>query len=190
MFAFNKKHLQDPSVPMWILKTGGKSYYVEHVDCQSPWSTKETPDNSHTKGSIKVKDCLLLIDENNQAQIRPLTIDDKFRLLNRNKGITRVIVHQNDAQKLRRYIHDLEIRHGPIKSIGGACSSTFYITDVLDASHFTALALAMAGSSFRELMPNEHYYRIYDSGKDAPADHLWEEQYEDEYEDEYEEELD
>ena len=107
MFHFNKKHLQDSSVPMWILKTGGKSYYVEHVDCQSPWSTKETPDNSHTKGSIKVKDCLLTIDENNQAQIRPLTIDDKFRLHNKQKGITRVIVKEGrDAGDLRRYIKD------------------------------------------------------------------------------------
>lgn len=184
MFHFNKKHLQDPSVPMWILKTGGKSYYVEHVDCQSPWSTKETPDNSHTKGSIKVKDCLLTIDENNQAQIRPLTIDDKFRLHNKQKGITRVIVKEGrDAGDLRRYIKDLEIKHGPIKSIGGACSSHFYITDIMVPSHFTALGLAMAGTTFRELMPNEDYYRIYDSGKDAPAEHLWEEHYEDDEED-------
>ena len=63
MFHFNKKHLEDPAIPMWVLKTKGESYYVHHVDCNMSWSTKETPDNSHTKGSLKVKDCLLVIDD-------------------------------------------------------------------------------------------------------------------------------
>jgi hypothetical protein len=40
---------------MWILKTKGKTYYVNHVDSSVGWSTKETPDNPHTKGSIKFK---------------------------------------------------------------------------------------------------------------------------------------
>lgn len=173
---------------MWILKTSGKTYYVEHVDCQSPWSTKETPDNNHTKGSIKVKDCLLIIDESNQASIRPLTIDDRFRLHNRQKGITRVIVHERDGHSFRKYLKELELKHGPIKGIGGACSSTFYITDILDSSHFTALGLAMAGTSLRELMPNEGYYKIYDQGKNAPNDHLWEEDYYDDEDDESTEE--
>lgn len=163
---------------MWILKTQGKTYYVEHVSCSSPWSTKETPDNSHTKGSIKVKDCLLIIDESNQATIRPITTEDKFRLHNQQKGITRIIVKEGqDAFAMRRYLKDLEIHHGPIKGVGGACSSTFYITDIMSPSHFTALGLAMAGTTFRELMPNEGYYKIYDQGKDAPAEHLWEEDY-------------
>ncbi len=164
---------------MWIIKTGGKTYYVEHVECTVPWSTKETPDNSHTKGSIKVKNCLLTIGQDNVANLRELTIDDRFRLHNQQKGITRVIVKEGaDAFAMRKYLQELEIRHGPIKGIGGACSSTFYITDILEPSHFTALGLAMAGTTFRELMPNEHYYRIYDTGKDAPADQLWEEDYE------------
>ncbi len=164
---------------MWIIKTGGKTYYVEHVECTVPWSTKETPDNSHTKGSIKVKNCLLTIGQDNVANLRELTIDDRFRLHNQQKGITRVIVKEGaDAFAMRKYLRELEIRHGPIKGIGGACSSTFYITDILEPSHFTALGLAMAGTTFRELMPNEHYYRIYDTGKDAPADQLWEEDYE------------
>jgi len=55
IFHFNKKHLQDPSVPMWILKMKGQTFYVNHVDADAPWSTKETPDNDHTKGSLKFK---------------------------------------------------------------------------------------------------------------------------------------
>jgi hypothetical protein len=38
-----------------VIKAKGQTYYVNHVDCNAPWSTKETPDSSHTKGSIKVK---------------------------------------------------------------------------------------------------------------------------------------
>ncbi len=42
---------------MWVIKHKGQTYYVDHVDV-SPgvgFSTKETPDNPHTKGSIKIK---------------------------------------------------------------------------------------------------------------------------------------
>lgn len=54
---------------MWVLKVKGKTYYVEHVDFENiSFSTKETPDNPHTKGSIKVKGYLTI--ENNRAIIR------------------------------------------------------------------------------------------------------------------------
>ena len=82
VFHFNKKHLEDQTIPMWVLKTHGESFYVNHVNCEMPWSTKETPDNSHTKGSLKIKECLLTIDDNNEATISKLTIFDKVRLRN------------------------------------------------------------------------------------------------------------
>jgi hypothetical protein len=47
---------------MWIIKCRGDTYYVHHVDV-SPgvgFSTKETPNNPHTKGSIKIKGYLTL----------------------------------------------------------------------------------------------------------------------------------
>lgn len=53
---------------MWVVKAKGKTYYVEHVDCDKGWSTKETPDNPATKGAIKVKSCFLTI-ENAVAKI-------------------------------------------------------------------------------------------------------------------------
>lgn len=41
---------------MWVIKTKGRTYYVEHVIFDNvSFETKETPDNPHTKGSIKVK---------------------------------------------------------------------------------------------------------------------------------------
>lgn len=54
---------------MWVLKTKGQTYYVNHVECNAHWSTKETPDNAHTKGALKVKNCRLIIDSENNAQI-------------------------------------------------------------------------------------------------------------------------
>lgn len=63
VFHFNKGHLQDPSIPMWVLKAKGQTFYVNHVDCKLGWSTKETPDNPSTKGAIKIRKCILQIKD-------------------------------------------------------------------------------------------------------------------------------
>lgn len=71
IFHFNKMHLQDANIPMWVIKAKGETYYVDHVDMESGigFSTKETPDNPSTKGSIKFKGKLEII--NNIARIYP-----------------------------------------------------------------------------------------------------------------------
>lgn len=173
VFHFNKKHLEDQTIPMWVLKFHGETYYVNHVDCSVPWSTKETPDNNHTKGSIKVKDCLLTIDDDNCAAISTLTLVDKVRLRNQKLGITRIIVKEGqDFWKFKEVIKNQNIKHGPIKGIGGACSSTFYITDIMDQVQFTMLALTMSSTSFRTLLPNEGYYKLYDDPKYTAKDFI------------------
>lgn len=161
VFHFNKKHLEDTTVPMWILKVKGESYYVDHVDCKKGWSTKETPDNSHTKGSIKIKNCLLVIDDDNLATITELTDHDRIRLRNREKGITRIITQW--GSKLKEVLKLNNIKHGPVRTIGGACSTTFYVTDILKKSHLTLLQLSL--SEFRILKENESYYKLYDDPK-------------------------
>ena len=55
--------MADPEIPMWVLKAKGQTYYVDHVDAQIGFSTKETPNNSHTKGSIKFKKCSVDIND-------------------------------------------------------------------------------------------------------------------------------
>lgn len=69
IFHFNKMSLQDPSVPMWVIKTKGETFYVDHVDMESGvgFSTKETPDNPSTKGSIKFKAKLKIEKINNRV---------------------------------------------------------------------------------------------------------------------------
>lgn len=167
MFHFNKKHLEDQTIPMWVLKFHGETYYVNHVECNVPWSTKETPDNSHTKGSIKVKNCLLQIDDSNEAKILPITTIDKARIRNLKKGITRIVVSEKNwgGTKLRNILKESNIKHGPIKSIGGACSTMFYVTDIYKESDVTYLSLMLCDTDLRKLMPNEGYYRMYDDPK-------------------------
>jgi hypothetical protein len=54
---------------MWVLKFDGHTEYVDHVDFQAvSFSTKETPDNPKTKGSLKFKNVTLTI-ENMVAKI-------------------------------------------------------------------------------------------------------------------------
>ena len=68
VFHFNKGHLSNPQIPMWVIKAKGESHYVNHVSSNAPWNTKETPDNPSTKGSIKFKNVNVII-ENNEALI-------------------------------------------------------------------------------------------------------------------------
>ena len=167
MFHFNKKHLEDQTIPMWIIKLKGESYYVDHVDCSVPWSTKETPENSHTKGAIKVKDCLVQIDSDNCATVSPLTVHDEIRIKNKEKGITRVIVSEKNfgGAKLKDLLKERNFKHGPVKTVGGNCSTMFYITDIFNEADVTYLAIVLSDTDFRVLKPNEGYYKRYDSNE-------------------------
>jgi hypothetical protein len=177
VFHFNKKHLEDETIPMWVLKLRGETFYVNHVDCSVPWSTKETPDNAHTKGAIKVKHCHVTIDNDNCATIRPLTDDEKQKQTK--PEIVRVITE--NGSKLKAALQNMT--HGPIKMAGGGCGTTWYIVDIPSKKHFTILQLQIP--YIRQLMPNEDYYKQYDQ---ASADSDW--LYDDDdfdYEDLYEE---
>lgn len=59
---------------MWVVKTKGETYYIEHLESEVGFSTKETPDNPHTKGSIKFKDCCLEINGKWQKYIREVDV--------------------------------------------------------------------------------------------------------------------
>lgn len=55
VFHYNKAHNTDASIPTWVVKCKGETYYVNHLDSEVGFSTKETPDNPHTKGSIQFR---------------------------------------------------------------------------------------------------------------------------------------
>lgn len=63
VFHFNKAYLTDPTIPMWVIKHKGVSHYVDHVDSEVSFQTKNTPDNEHTKGSIMLRGTLLIVEE-------------------------------------------------------------------------------------------------------------------------------
>lgn len=67
VFHFNKKHLTDSSVAMWVIKSKGQTFYVNHLDSKVGFSTKETPDNEHTKGSLKFKGKLTIIENEDKT---------------------------------------------------------------------------------------------------------------------------
>ena len=54
---------------MWVIKAKGETHYVDHVDVEAGvgFSTKETPDNPSTKGSIKFKAKLKIEKINNRV---------------------------------------------------------------------------------------------------------------------------
>lgn len=160
--------MEDETVPMWVLKTHGETYYVSHVDCEVPWSTKETPDNNHTKGSIKVKDVLLVINDNNEACLTQLTIFDKIRLRNQKRGITRIIF--NWGSDMHRALSGNEFKHSTFKNVEGGCGTSFVVCDLLKKEEATFAALKY---KFRILAPNEAYYKFYDS-KEKWMDEIYE----------------
>ena len=159
VFHFNKKHLEDSTIPMWVLKTAGNSFYVNHVTCEIPWTTKETPDNSHTKGSIKLKECLLTIDEENNAILTKLTMLDKIRLRNQKLGNTRILI--NNHSELLKGLKLNEFKTSKLKPIVGVCRTEWYICDLLDKNALTIASLKYS-KDFRILKPNEAYYQQYD----------------------------
>lgn len=158
VFHFNKKSIDDATVPAWCVKAKGQTYYVNHVESSLPWSTKETPGNEHTKGSIKFRECYLTIDDDNTATFAPLTAEIKDRLENPPKSV-RVVT--TEGKKLRVTLTHNEIPHGLIRNLGSACGRFVYsITDI--RSEVDLLMLKMSINDIRILQPNETYYKIYD----------------------------
>lgn len=67
-FHFNKGHLEFSFLPRWIIKTKGKSYYVEHVESSAPFTTREL-DSGSTLGMLRFRNCLVTIDRNGVATV-------------------------------------------------------------------------------------------------------------------------
>jgi hypothetical protein len=143
---------------MWVLKTHGETFYVNHVDANMPWSTKETSDNPHTKGSLKFKEVLLQIDGENCARLSNLTVIDKIRLRNQKLGITRILFSWGGD--MHRALGRNEFKHSTFKNVEGGCGTSFVVCDLLKKEEATFAALKY---QFRVLMPNETYYQFYDS---------------------------
>lgn len=146
----------------------GQTFYVDHVEANLPWTTKETPDNVRTKGAIKFKDCLVIIGDDNCAVIRVLTLADEVRLHNQELGITRIQLYHRE--KWQEMLDRLGIRHGPIKRFSGGCGSAYHVTDILSKEDMVMLSLGVDQTNmYRILVPNEALYKLYDDPS-SPVD--------------------
>lgn len=67
-FHFNRASNEFSALPMWVVKAKGKTYYVDHVDANAPWTTRERPDAS-TRGMMRFKKCRLVLRADNTAEI-------------------------------------------------------------------------------------------------------------------------
>ena len=159
VFHFNKGHLADPTIPMWVVKAHGVTFYVNHVTSEMPWSTKETPGNEKTKGSIKFKKCKLTIDPDNNATISSLGIMDAW-LKHPEKRAGRIIVGR--STDMYQALRAGEYKHSKMKEVIGSCGSSWAICDIREEYDLTMAALKYAGQ-FRILAPNETYYQDYDN---------------------------
>lgn len=63
VFHYNKAHNNDTSIPCWIVKHEGETYYVDHLESNVGFRTKETPDSEHTKGALQFKGKLKIVEE-------------------------------------------------------------------------------------------------------------------------------
>lgn len=161
IFSFNKKHLEDASVPMWTIKAKGQTFYVNHVTCTVPWSTKESPDNAHTKGAIKVKQVLLVIDDQLEATITEITDADRLRLAAKQDPGYRVAWMKHQHSVVSNYMKAQQIKHTPIRLIYGSCGSEWKVTDIKHEHDLISMELAMHGY-FRRLSPTDYLSVDYD----------------------------
>ena len=86
VFHYNKAHNEDQSIPPWIVKSKGKTYYVHHFTSQVGFSTKETPENPHTKGSLQ---CVGFLHINQEGDSVVATVKE-FPVYDQTKTIPRV----------------------------------------------------------------------------------------------------
>lgn len=65
IFHYNKKHNEDTSIPPWIIKCKGITYYIHHMNILPGigFSTNETPDNEKTKATLKIKGRLKILSK-------------------------------------------------------------------------------------------------------------------------------
>jgi hypothetical protein len=155
---------------MWVVKAHGVTFYVNHVTADMPWSTKETPGNEKTKGSIKFKKCKLSIDSDNNATISRLGIADAW-LQHPERRAGRILFSYGGA--MHKALMAKEFEHSKFKNVEGSCGSSFVICDLRDERELTFAGIKYA-NLFRILAPNESYYQAYDGDRT-----IWEEDHDD-----------
>jgi hypothetical protein len=66
---YNRASNEFSVLPRWVLKTRGKSFYIDHIDATVPWSTREL-DAGPTKGMLRFRKCKVAISKDRIATLR------------------------------------------------------------------------------------------------------------------------
>jgi hypothetical protein len=142
---------------MWIIMAKGKTYYVDHVEANIPWTTKETPNNIRTKGAIKFKNALLRLD-NGSASIDVLTEEDRERLA----ALLPTRIHFRYKNEFLWLLQHNGIMHGPCMQFAGGCGRNSYVIEI-EKDDLTMLAMAYP-NQFEILTEDSPYYQWYGEG--------------------------
>ena len=68
-FSFNKGHIQFPEIlPRWMVKANGQTMYIDHLDSQIGFSTRELDEGS-TLGMIRFRNVSITIDVDGIAHL-------------------------------------------------------------------------------------------------------------------------
>ncbi len=67
-FSYNRVHNEFSFMPRWLIKANGKSFYVDHIDAQIGFSTRELTD-SKTKGMLRFRNVSMTIDADGTAKL-------------------------------------------------------------------------------------------------------------------------
>jgi hypothetical protein len=67
-FHYNRGSNEFGFLPRWVVKTKGRSFYVDHVTANVPWTTREL-DTGATRGTIRLRKANLQITKDGEAVI-------------------------------------------------------------------------------------------------------------------------
>lgn len=65
---FNRGSNEFRQLPMWVVKAKGRTFYVNHITSDAPWSTRERPDAS-TRGMLRFRRVRLELTADGEAII-------------------------------------------------------------------------------------------------------------------------
>lgn len=167
VFHFNKKSISDATIPPWILKTRGESWYVSHVTCEVPWSTKETPTNSHTQAAIKLKNVYVQITDDNEAIIQSLTKEIKQRVMDKQARKIKIGWQSTWNAQVQPYL--THVHHENLRSVESrGCSADWLVCEIYSEDDWAQINLTLY-PRVRRFMPNEWQYQDHDVAlKSAP----------------------
>jgi hypothetical protein len=138
----------------------GKTYYVDHVTSNLPWTTKETIHNPRTKGAIKFKNALLRL-EDGIAEIMELTDEDRLRL----SALLPTRIHFRYKNEFLWLLQHNDIKHGPCMRFSGGCGRNSYVIEI-EKDDLTMLAMTYP-NQFEILTEDNPYYQWYGEGKNG-----------------------